>query len=145
MKSAWASTAVTLGESCASNSKWLCFCKNCMRWHSSNSRITSEIVSFQNKSHRSRSRSRTPDRRHRRKRRRDEGDTNEEKEVPIDFTADITPEEMQMMQAMGIPFVSSFCCSRLLVELLWILLYLSCSAFCTVVANLACDPLVLTW
>lgn len=24
--------------------------------------------------------------------------------MPIDFTADITPEEMQMMQAMGIPF-----------------------------------------
>jgi hypothetical protein len=32
----------------------------------------------------------------------------EEQETQPNLDADITPEEMQMMQAMGIPFVSAF-------------------------------------
>ncbi|GMH37705.1 hypothetical protein BSKO_05578 [Bryopsis sp. KO-2023] len=63
-------------------------------------------------------RKRSRDRRHRgrrsrsgerRKRRRGEKESTEEKgdeaeEPKVDFTADITPEDVQMMQAMGIPF-----------------------------------------
>jgi hypothetical protein len=36
-------------------------------------------------------------------------DKEEEEEALPNLDADITPEEMQMMQAMGIPFVSGSC------------------------------------